>query len=41
MHCNRSVSGREGSDDFLTEGVRRVSENLGGDAAKMGAYVLN
>ena len=32
---------REGIDDFLAEGAKRVSENLGGDAAKMGAHVLN
>jgi aldehyde:ferredoxin oxidoreductase len=34
------ISKREGIGDFLAEGVKRASEKLGGDALKMGVYVL-
>ena len=34
------ISRREGVGDFLAEGVKRASEKLGGDAPKMGVYVL-
>ena len=34
------ISRREGVGDFLAEGVKRASEKLGGDALKMGVYVL-
>ncbi len=34
------ISRREGIGDLLAEGVKRASEKMGGDAAKMGIYVL-
>jgi aldehyde:ferredoxin oxidoreductase len=34
------ISRREGVGDFLAEGVKRASEKLGGEAPKMGVYVL-
>ena len=34
------ISRREGFGDLLAEGVKRASEKVGGDASKMGVYVL-
>jgi len=34
------ISRREGIGDLLAEGVKRASEKIGGEAAKMGVYVL-
>ncbi len=34
------ISRREGVGNLLAEGVRRASEQIGGDAPKMGVYVL-
>jgi aldehyde:ferredoxin oxidoreductase len=36
----RKISRREGIGSLLAEGVKRASEKLGGEAAKMGVYVL-
>lgn len=34
------ISRREGIGDLLAEGVKRASEQIGGEAAKLGVYVL-
>ena len=34
------ISRREGIGNLLAEGVKRASEEIGGEAAKMGIYVL-
>lgn len=36
----RKISRREGVGNLLAEGVKRASEKVGGEAAKMGVYVL-